>query len=153
MVSIKINKIGNLFWYYPSIMTSSKSKWASLPYKEIKELFFHNGLLNENCIISINPDGSSSAFLFAQTYNNYKLMFDEKTFLEAKKCNDKNKVFDTEIINENLKIIWTKKSLSKIMKGKIPFISKQHLINEFINEKIPIATIEWNGRYFDWYTS
>lgn len=151
MIKIKINKIKNLFWYYPSIMTSSKSKWASLPYKEIKELFFHNGLLNDDCIISINPDGYSSAFLFTQTYNDYKFFLNDKKFLEVKNCSDKNKVFGIEIINDNLKIIWTKKSLSKIMKGSVPFISKQYLINEFISEKIPVASIEWNGRYFDWY--
>lgn len=66
MQKIKINKINNSYWYYPSIFTISKNNWSSRPYKNLLDLFKKNDIYNLDGIISINPDGAIDAFNFSQ---------------------------------------------------------------------------------------
>ncbi|MEG0991804.1 MAG: hypothetical protein RSA87_03630 [Malacoplasma sp.] len=152
MTKIKINKLNDMFWYYPSIFTASKKGWYSRPYRKAKELFEANDL-NHDLIISINPSGYYDLFSYSQTYWKYNFQPSLKQIENFLKNDDEQILSIDEMKDYSIKIYWTKKAIKKIAKGNIPFISPKTLSSDFINNNITDAKLEWNGKRFDWYKS
>ncbi len=143
--SIRINCILKKYWYYPNIFTFSRSSWASRPFNTVDELIAVLDLdpREPKKILSNGGDAAIDIFNSVQKLYGYDFKINPKT-----KNYDETFIYE-EKVDDNITIIWNHKSIKKVLKGRMPFVSKTFLINEFKGFKD--SKIIWTGSIFNWY--
>ncbi|MCF0218127.1 MAG: hypothetical protein HUJ42_03760 [Malacoplasma sp.] len=142
----KVNYVNDLFWLAPNF--SSYFHMFSYGYKPFKSLFDLvkiNNLTDTNGYFSFNALNAKNYDFFNTLYNIKKLSFrinkevlykiENQGFVEDYCC------------DQNLCIIWDKKSLKWIQKGYLPFYNKEYLINQFCKNE-QVVKITWEKKKF-----
>ncbi len=146
MTKIKINKLNKIFWYYPSILTPSRTSWVLTPFRNIIDLIRHYNLETTNCCISINRPGAVEMFQFTQKYRHFNFLLIKSDVMKI----ENNQIVEDKI-NDDLVIIWNKKSIKKVKSGLVPYCTQEYLIDKFVKPYLsdrPIK-ITWKGKDFD----
>lgn len=129
MNTIRINKVGDSYWYQPSIVTTSRRKWQGRPYRNLKKLLQAEELWNQDIVISLNSDKDMHIFNMLQQYKESQISFKKEDLLNIDAGNIK-----TKSINK-VTILFDKKSIKIIKKGYLPFCSQKYLIQNFKKHK------------------
>ena len=131
MKKITINKIGESYWYIPTIFTKSRHSWHPRPYKSLKKLLVIEKHLEDNLLVRLNKDKDLKTFKFLQQIKNFPLTL-KKSQIEALEL---NQIIKIEILELKPIIYLDYKSLSFFKRGFLPFCSIDFLNEEFKNEK------------------
>lgn len=131
MEKITINKIGENYWYVPTIFTTSRRNWHQRPYKSLKKLLVIEKHLEDNLLVCLNKDKDLKIFKFLQQIKNFPLTL-KKNQLEALEL---NQIIKIKILELKPIIYLDYKSLNLFRRGFLPFCSIDFLNEEFKNEK------------------
>ncbi len=131
MTKITINKIGEAYWYIPSIVTASRHKWHQRPYKTLKKLLVNEKHLRDNLLVRLNTDKDLKIFNALQQIKNFPLTL-KKVQLDALNLKETIKI---EIPELKPVIYFDYKALKALKRGFLPFFSTKFLNQEFKDEK------------------
>lgn len=131
MKKITINKIGESYWYIPTIFTTSRRDWHQRPYKSLKKLLETEKHLEDNLLVRLNKDKELKIFKTLQQIKNFPLVL-KKNQIEALEL---NQIIKIKILKLKPIIFLNYKSLKFFRRGFLPFCSIQFLNQEFKNEK------------------
>ena len=130
MDQITINRIGENYWYVPSIFTVSRRLWHQRPYKSLKQLLSNEKHLKENLIVRLNGDKDLETFKTLQQIKGFPLNLNnaQLNLLEA------GKTINIKILDLKPQLYFDRKSLKHIKRGFLPFYSIRFLNKEFKND-------------------
>ena len=90
---VKINKIKENFWYYPSIITLSRKFWNPRPYKNLKKLLQVENLFHQNFTINLNGDKNFEVFRMVQILKGRKVFLNKQELEEVSQKKQLKKKF------------------------------------------------------------
>ena len=137
---IKINKIGDNFWFQPSIFIASKRKYAARPYKSLMKLLKNEALLSQEFIFTFNSDENFELFRFSQTQKGIKFYLNGTQINEIKT----NGFIEHNIQGTNITIRYDKKSLVDLSRGYTPYFSVKWIKENFRSKNSII--IKWTKK-------
>ncbi len=127
-----INKFGDNFWYYPSILVFSKRKWAARSFKDIFKLLKVVGIKDDNFVISLNNDRDLKIFRMMQAKHEIKIFLNK----EQVKIIEEEGYIDYKLPRIKTILRYDKKSLLLLRKGFTPYCSREYLRENFKNQTI-----------------
>ncbi|WP_036463711.1 Cof-type HAD-IIB family hydrolase [Mycoplasmopsis sturni] len=138
--SARINHVDGKWWYQPSIVTLSLSKWAYRPFKNYADLVVSHQWDHQPKYYSINGDPTFSVFNEIQKYYNSNIR------LNFQNINQEKTYYFTLSKRNNLYLALDAKSLKLISKGKQFGFSESHFIQliEQYKEKMQLQKMDWN---------
>ena len=124
---ININRIGENFWYQPSIITISKRKWQGRPYKNLKKLLIVEKLFEKELVVRFNGDKDLRLFHMLQQYKELKFSIQKKQIK-----NLENRKIEKFLISKVGPLIFMdRRSLIALKKGFLPFYTKKYINAEY----------------------
>ncbi|QGZ97793.1 hypothetical protein GE118_03185 [Mycoplasma sp. NEAQ87857] len=139
---LRVNYVNGSYWNVPSILTTSRYKWVSKPYKSFEQLLIDSNNYNKLVWISLNQDPKFLRFNeINKIYNsNIRINFNENNLF------NNNHDF---LLFDNVYLRLTPNSLKKIQKGYL-FIGDNLSLLKFIKTNIKDYSAE--STYYLVYT-
>ena len=128
---VKINVVGDNFWYQPSILTLSRRKYAARPYKSLQKLLKNENLLSQNFLFTFNGDEDFELFRMAQKLNEIDFYLNQEQREEI----EEKGFFDHRLKQSKITIRYDKKSLIALKRGYIPYFDKKWILETFRTSK------------------
>lgn len=130
---IKINYINNLFWLAPSISSYFRGRnYGYSPFKTLEDLVKAKDLNNINTFISFNALGEKNFDFFnmINRIKNLNFRINKEILYKI----DHDGYVNDNSIDENLIVVWNKKSINWIKKGYLPFYNSEWYIETFVKK-------------------